>query len=82
MGMKILPGENIITCAGRPVVPQAKMLYILLNKPKGYVTTMADPQGRPIVTSLLHDIHERLFPVGRLDIDTEGALILTNDGNR
>ena len=81
MGIKIIPEENIITCDGFAVVPQTKMLYILLNKPKGYVTTMADPQGRPIVTSLLKDIHERLFPVGRLDIDTEGALILTNDGN-
>ena len=48
---------------------------------KDYVTTMDDPQGRPIVTSLLENIHERLFPVGRLDIDTEGALILTNDGD-
>lgn len=81
MGIRIVPGKNIIRCGGRPVVSQSRMLYILLNKPKGYVTTMADPQGRPIVTTLLKDIPERLFPVGRLDIDTEGALILTNDGN-
>jgi len=51
-----------------------------LNKPKGYVTTLSDPQGRPIVTSLLHGIKGRVFPVGRLDIDTTGALLLTNDG--
>ncbi len=81
MGIRIIPEENVIHCNGRPVVSQSRMLYILLNKPKGYVTTLADPQGRPIVTSLLKDIPERLFPVGRLDIDTEGALILTNDGN-
>lgn len=81
MGIKIFPGDNVISYAGRPVVPEKKMLYVLLNKPKGYVTTMNDPEGRPIVTSLLENIHERLFPVGRLDIDTEGALILTNDGD-
>lgn len=80
MGIKIDPGINVIKCAGSLVVPQERILYILLNKPKGYVTTMDDPEGRPIVTSLLENIRERLFPVGRLDIDTEGALILTNDG--
>jgi pseudouridine synthase len=53
---------------------------LLLNKPKGYVTTLSDPQGRPIVTSLLQGITARVFPVGRLDLDTEGALIMTNDG--
>jgi 23S rRNA pseudouridine2605 synthase len=53
----------------------------LLNKPPGYVTTLSDPQGRPIVTDLLPaDIQIRLFPVGRLDLDSEGALLLTNDG--
>lgn len=81
MGIRIVPGKNVVSCDGRPVVTQNRMLYILLNKPKGYVTTLSDPQGRPIVTSLLKDISERLFPVGRLDIDTEGALILTNDGD-
>ncbi len=81
MGIKIIPGKNTITCNGRPVLAQNRTISLLLNKPKGYVTTMSDPQGRPIVTSLLKDIPERLFPVGRLDIDTEGALILTNDGN-
>jgi len=57
-----------------------KKVYVLLNKPEGYVTTMNDPQGRPIVTSLLKGIKERLYPVGRLDFETKGALILTNDG--
>lgn len=80
MGIKIVPGKNIVSCDGRAIACQERMLYILLNKPKGYVTTLSDPQGRPIVTSLLKDFPERLFPVGRLDLDTEGALILTNDG--
>jgi 23S rRNA pseudouridine2605 synthase len=80
MGRKIVPGENVVLCDGRAIASQTRMLYILLNKPKGYVTTLDDPQGRPIVTSLIRDISERLFPVGRLDLDTEGALILTNDG--
>ncbi len=57
-----------------------KKVYVLLNKPEGYVTTMNDPQGRPIVTSLLKGIKERVYPVGRLDFETKGALILTNDG--
>ncbi|MBB5346921.1 pseudouridine synthase [Desulfoprunum benzoelyticum] len=80
MGYKIIPGQNIIKCDGQPLSPRNRLTYILLNKPKGYVTTLSDPQGRPIVTSLLTGISERVFPVGRLDLDTEGALILTNDG--
>jgi len=80
MGSKIIPGQNLVKCDGRPLSPQNRAVYILLNKPKGYVTTLSDPQGRPIVTSLLTEISERVFPVGRLDLDTEGALILTNDG--
>lgn len=80
MGSKIIPGQNLVKCDGRSLSPQNRAVYILLNKPKGYVTTLSDPQGRPIVTSLLTGISERVFPVGRLDLDTEGALILTNDG--
>ncbi len=56
-------------------------VYFALNKPRGYVTTMKDPQGRRIVTELLPDIAERVFPVGRLDYDSEGLLLLTNDGD-
>jgi 23S rRNA pseudouridine2605 synthase len=62
------------------VQAEEELVYYLLNKPKGYVTTLSDPQGRPIVTSLIKKSNVRLFPVGRLDLDTEGALILTNDG--
>jgi 23S rRNA pseudouridine2605 synthase len=55
-------------------------IYILLNKPVGYVTTLKDPQGRPVVTDLLKGVKERVYPVGRLDYNTEGLIILTNDG--
>lgn len=80
MGVQIDPSRQEIRLDGKLVTPQKDLLYILLNKPPGYVTTLSDPQGRPIVTSLLHGISARLFPVGRLDLDTEGALLLTNDG--
>jgi pseudouridine synthase len=79
-GVKILPGKHTVTVDGRPVQLTGKHVYYLLNKPRGYITTLSDPQGRPVVRSLLKDIKTRLFPVGRLDLDTEGALILTNDG--
>lgn len=78
-GVKVDPGQVVIKVDGKPIV-QEEHVYILLNKPPGYVTTMADPQGRPIVMDLLPGITHRVFPVGRLDLDSEGALILTNDG--
>lgn len=80
MGTQVDPSQQDIRLDGKLVSPHEEFLYVLLNKPQGYVTTMSDPQGRPIVTSLLSGIKTRLFPVGRLDLDTEGALILTNDG--
>ncbi len=80
MGEQIIPGKQKIFFDDKEVVAEEQLIYILLNKPKGYVTTLSDPQGRPIVTSLLQGIKERVFPVGRLDLDTEGALLLTNDG--
>ncbi len=80
MGYKIDPKRQEVRYQGKLIKPKTKWTYILLNKPKGYVTTMSDPQGRPIVTSLLKDIDTRVFPVGRLDIDSEGALLLTDDG--
>lgn len=80
MGCKIDPQRQEVRYQGRLIKPKKKRTYILLNKPKGYVTTMSDPQGRPIVTSLVKDLDTRVFPVGRLDIDTEGALLLTDDG--
>lgn len=80
LGTRIDPQKSTITFDGKPLVRE-KIIYIMLNKPAGYVTTLSDPQGRPIVTDLLHNIPQRVFPVGRLDYETEGALILTNDGN-
>ena len=80
MGIKIIPSAQTITCLGKPVTQKEQTVYFLLNKPKGYVTTVSDPQGRPVVTSLIKNSGVRLFPVGRLDFDTEGALLLTNDG--
>ncbi len=79
-GLKVDPERQTITFDGREIVSEKK-IYLLLNKPKGYVTTLNDPQNRPIVSSLLKGISDRVFPVGRLDIDTEGALLLTNDGD-
>ena len=79
LGSKVDPQTAVITFDGKPVILEEK-IYLLLNKPSGYVTTLSDPLGRPIVTDLLKDITQRVFPVGRLDYDTEGALILTNDG--
>ncbi|MFN2353626.1 MAG: pseudouridine synthase [Desulfopila sp.] len=80
MGVKIVPEEHQVLFDGKKIALQETRVYILLNKPKGYVTTLADPQGRPVVTDLVKDSTLRLFPVGRLDLDTEGALLLTNDG--
>lgn len=80
MGYKVDPVNQEVRYRGEVVKPKKEYTYILLNKPKGYVTTLSDPQGRPIVTSLVKNIDTRVFPVGRLDIDTEGALILTDDG--
>lgn len=81
MGDKIIPGNDAVCCDGKPVTQPEEFIYVLLNKPKGYVTTLSDPQGRPVVTTLVQDLPQRVFPVGRLDLDTEGALILTNDGS-
>ena len=79
MGCQVDPEQSLITCDGRPISAEKK-IYILLHKPVGYLCTLADPQGRPIITDLLTTIKARVFPVGRLDWDSEGALIITNDG--
>ena len=65
---------------GKPIAPEKRQQYIMLNKPQGVVTTLSDPQGRKTVRDLIKDIPERIYPVGRLDYDTEGLLLLTNDG--
>lgn len=80
MGIKVDPAVQRITCDGKQLDVEKK-IALLLYKPTGYVTTLSDPQGRAIVSDLISDVPERLFPVGRLDLDTEGALIMTNDGS-
>jgi 23S rRNA pseudouridine2605 synthase len=65
---------------GRPLLVGERKYYVLLNKPVGYVTTLSDPEGRPVVTDLVREVPARLHPVGRLDLTTEGLLLLTNDG--
>jgi 23S rRNA pseudouridine2605 synthase len=73
------PELDVITVDGRVLPAAEAKRYVLLNKPRGYVTTLSDPQGRPVVADLVQrDV--RLYPVGRLDWDVEGALLLTNDG--
>lgn len=80
MGFKVDPLVQRVEYKGAVVTLEDEIVYILLNKPKGYVTTLKDTHGRPVVTSLLKGVRQRVFPVGRLDLDTEGALLLTNDG--
>lgn len=65
---------------GKPICRQSKKTYIMLNKPRGYVTTLSDEKGRKCVTDLVADINQRVYPVGRLDMYSEGLLILTDDG--
>jgi 23S rRNA pseudouridine2605 synthase len=73
------PEVDIVTVDGRPLPRTETPRYLLLHKPRGYVTTVKDPQGRPVVTDLVPN-DARLYPVGRLDADVEGLLLLTNDG--
>ena len=72
------PSRDRITLDGKPLRPAARR-YVLLYKPKGYLTTRSDPEGRPTVYDLIRDVDAWLSPVGRLDLDTSGLLILTND---
>ncbi len=82
-GVRIDPERDSVTIDGKPVQLNAKPLYILLHKPAGYVSTASDPQRRPTVLDLLPPDarRQRVYPVGRLDIDTSGLLLLTNDGD-
>lgn len=80
LGTKADPESDTITLDGKSLRPVSRKLYILLNKPSGYMTTLKDPQGRPLVVDLVKDVGERVYPVGRLDYNTEGLLLLTNDG--
>ena len=80
LSTQVRPGSDVVMVDGQPLdAPDARRCY-LLNKPAGYLTTMHDPFDRPTVAALIGDIPERVFPVGRLDRDTEGLLLFTNDG--
>ena len=79
-GTKADPEQDDIRVDGCLISIAYSKIYLLLNKPRGYVTTLDDPEQRPIVTHLLSGIQERVFPVGRLDYDSEGLLLMTNDG--
>ncbi len=80
LGSKVDPEKDKIEVEGKLLITEAPKIYIILNKPAGYVTTAYDPQGRPTVLDLVRDAGARVYPVGRLDFDTEGLLLLTNDG--
>ena len=74
------PEIDDILVGGKPLPSQEKYVYILLNKPRGYVTTLSDEKGRPNAAQLVADCGVRVYPVGRLDMDSEGLLLFTNDG--
>ena len=78
-GLEINEFNDAVTLDGRRITLVSKKYYIMLHKPKGYVTTVKDDKGRKTVMELIK-IRSRLYPVGRLDYDTEGLLLLTNDG--
>ena len=80
LGTKIDPLQDIVEVNNQVIGKKEKKIYVLLNKPAGYVTTLKDPQGRPTVKELVKDLNIRIYPVGRLDYATEGLLLLTNDG--
>ena len=73
--------SDLIRLDGVPLKKEEQKITLLLNKPRGYVCSLNDPQGRTLVTDLVKDIPERLFPIGRLDYNSEGLLLLTNDGD-
>ena len=81
LGTKVQPEKDIIEYNGKKVNVQEKRVYILLNKPIGYVTTVKEQFGRPTVMDLIKDVGVNVVPVGRLDMYTSGAIILTNDGD-
>ncbi len=80
-GTHIDPQQDEIIFDGELVRGQPERIYLMLNKPAGYVTTVRDERGRPTVMALVRDIPERIYPIGRLDLETEGLLLMTNDGD-
>ena len=80
MGTKADPESDHIRVNGKLIPARERRVYLLMNKPKGYVTTVRDPEGRPTVVDLIRSFGARIYPVGRLDYHSEGLLLLTNDG--
>lgn len=80
LGSKIDPVRDLVSVDGKPVLRNEARAYYLLYKPSGCVTTASDPQGRPTALEYLHGVRERVFAIGRLDYDAEGALVFTDDG--
>jgi 23S rRNA pseudouridine2605 synthase len=83
LGRKIIPGSDRVTYNGVEVTkkPDLRRIYIMLNKPRGYVSTLSDEKGRKCVAELVRDVGTRVYPIGRLDMDSEGLLLFTNDGD-
>jgi 23S rRNA pseudouridine2605 synthase len=79
-GTKVKPELDFVEVDNKRIAPSTDKVYLLLYKPAGYLTSLHDPWGRPTVGELVKDAGVRVFPVGRLDLDTSGALLLTNDG--
>jgi 23S rRNA pseudouridine2605 synthase len=81
LGFKVDPSRDHIKVDGKRLAPFEPKVVLLLNKPRGYLSTVKDPKGRPTVMDLLKNVKWRIYPVGRLDFDAEGLLLLTNDGD-
>ena len=83
IGQKISPDTDIVEYEGKVITPPQKSsyTYVMLNKPRGFLSTVTDDRGRRCVTQLVSDVGVRLYPIGRLDMDSEGLLLLTNDGD-
>ena len=81
LGVRVDPDKDTVKVNDKSIRKEGKKIYIMLNKPVGYVTTMKDEKDRRIVTDLIDGVRERVYPVGRLDSDTTGLLLLTNDGD-
>lgn len=82
LGDKVLPADKVFVRGKRIVVPKGgNYRYIMLNKPRGFITTMNDERGRKCVAQLVENVGERVYPIGRLDKDSEGMLVFTNDGD-
>lgn len=81
LGIKVNPNKDTISVDGKTIKSKSENVYIMFNKPKNVITSMSDPLGRPTVADFVGDLPVRVYPIGRLDWDSEGLLILTNDGD-